>query len=949
MSKRDWGQVARALATTRRPIAFFALTTVGFLAVTPYTAGWIQGVCAIGAVLNSVYVMLAVVRWPDRLLAKKAPHPRLPEPPPPPPPLPTAPSEATTLRSDPNAPPQLEARTDEVPAVSDDDGGSLAQDIDRQMRKLATAGSPDWAKDAARLVGQLLNAGRKDHRSLSIVRGWAMQWGWQLSPRVSFDPVYDALSHRDTAVFLLVLVRQDAARVFLRGDRSFSPARELRDKFWPELATDERAEVHLALARRARSDGDLATAEKEMSSASACASSPAVRAQIHTQRRRWAFLGMSTSAIRAALDLDVVDAESMAYQHCRRGADALLLGDTEVARTHYSKALELARDGDERAVALRGQQLTLDWKNDSVEWKKLSREIDAIPTEQRPRIVALDAMRHRAGSCALREDWDHASDELSEYLDEARALGWPHSSQPNNTGALEHAAANLARLYLRECPEESTRLGFEIMLQYGTAREVDELTAQDLIHRTLSTPDALQYLRTAVATEDGSGPPRVESTKRLLRAHMLSVLPDDIIVRSVEQYRQRISDASELDRALEDEWVGIVSNSTCLPEEAMAAAVAIEQVLVSKFEGPRSLRATLSERFWRFWSMFGGPPAEIESALTSTLIEALTAPEGRRRARVDRELFNRIATLAEVGVLSTDAKREILLALKGKADTSEDSHAALFRWIALLAVEPSATDVEGQSVVQLFPEVRHSSDARAWVWVAEVIAGREPALRPAILESAVVLADDLLGESSRMFQLVSPFQIGRLLRTLAKEASPEAAPSIVTKLKELVARDVGCVGLLGGLAGVSSDDLAAVRDGIRRYGDRELRNSAAFALADWAKNGGVIPDDLRHELRHLLHADDPHVRAAGFQVFRDLLEHDSTPEERQYLEACCAQAVLTDAHWLVRANAGHTYADLRANRPPDESDQSVIDALRSDESALCRRIGDLCESKLKRQ
>lgn len=856
-------------------------------------------------------------------------------------------TEPSTLRTDESAQPAPER----PPAEDDGDSGSRARDVDRSMRELASGAPPNWATEAARLAAKLLSSGSADDRTLMVVRGWAMGWGWHFSKPASFAEVFEAMPDNGRAEFLLVLLRMRAPQVFFHRGRTFDAALELRDRFWAKLSPDERAEVHLAIARRLWAEQDQSGARSHMSNASASASSAAVKEQVHLQLREWAFAAVSASEVRAGVDSEVVDASTLALQHCRRGADALLLGEIDVARTHYDKALACAKTGDERSVALRGKRLTLDPMKEYEEDERVRQQLLAIPPAERPLESQVESLRRGAGAHALRGESQSASDDLVRFLAQARELGFPHSSRVNYTGPLEQGARDLTRILLLEADLADVRRGFEILLQYGLAREVEKWADVDLIQRTLAAPDALAWLRNAVANRSRDLLPRSELARRALAAHMLHVLSDDAIVDTLTSVRERVLQSTEQNPMLVDEWMGVVSSSPCLHEPARRLAAEIECDILSDEGRSPLLRGRLPQAFWEYWATFNGPPESLRKRISTALIDSLSVASVNRDTHRERDSLVRIADLAETGTISGDARACLVAEIqKQGSGRNADPHIALFRIVAVLALESGHAEALLDTIIGLFPEVRRSTDAAAWCWAAGTIAETVKHAPRELIEVAQTHADDVLAQRDDHPRLLSPARAARLLRTLADVAPPSDALSIITKLNDLGAAEMSCIGLLGGLKDhtvIADATCASIRDALLDYGNAKRRATGLFAVIDWMEYGGTIPSELRYELRQLVHADDSGVRTAAFQGFRDLLRLASTDDERAWLAVQSSAAARTDKHWLVRANAGHTYVELSENAPALIRDhRGVLDALRNDESALSRRIAELGEFKL---
>ncbi len=299
---------------------------------------------------------------------------------------------------------------------------------------------------------------------------------------ISIREVLDQLNESERRTVLMFAL--EAGNEVLKVDRVVTP--RIYDELLKDTATasrDELALIRLYNARILRNTGRTSEAQVEIDAGRTAAPSKRVASLLSAEIREILFQEGNAEKIKTELHRPP-DENSDILAMCRRGADLLLLGSQDQALSCYNDALERAISGDEVHSALWGRIASLSevaFSSRQVEREEEEREkLRAIPDSLKPRTVAARELLEDAGQALLDEktpgrERSTAINKLLSYLNEARALGWPHSPHDNAYFPIERAARQTAQLLMQEEDVQRIKEGLALVCRYGLAGQVQKL------------------------------------------------------------------------------------------------------------------------------------------------------------------------------------------------------------------------------------------------------------------------------------------------------------------------------------------------------------------------------------------------------------------------------------------------------------------------------------------
>jgi hypothetical protein len=213
-----------------------------------------------------------------------------------------------------------------------------------------------------------------------------------------------------------------------------------------KLSRAERARVLFQRARLSRLRGENDRARKDLEDAKPLADGRELLRRIDLEIGELVNASDDADEVRRRLATPPVDGDAFAC--CRRGSDALVLGDIKLASQWYDEAEKHAVNGDEDTAALMGLSACVNWREDAPRTTELDERRRAIPAATRPRTERVFERAETARGRLLDRGREVAIQEYRKAIDEANSMGWPRSARLSTVTLLDHYVESTNRLLL---------------------------------------------------------------------------------------------------------------------------------------------------------------------------------------------------------------------------------------------------------------------------------------------------------------------------------------------------------------------------------------------------------------------------------------------------------------------------------------------------------------------
>lgn len=744
-----------------------------------------------------------------------------------------------------------------------------------------------------------------------------------------------------------------------------------------DLSPDERARIHLIRASVNRAQGAFKVAMDNLEEARKLVQSSELRADIGEELDDVLFLIGNPDQIEAEMK-SPVDYNNV-YALCRRGSQALLLKEADSATRWYKLALERAVTGDEQFVALWGLRVSRASSpfDDIAEDEEFREALNEIPETDRPLSKEVFQLLDDAGQSLLEGKANAAIIALKDYLRRSRLLGWPHSRSYSMNFPMEIAAAQAARLLLarneegKAPPLADIREGVTLAVQFGLARQMDDLFERHILDALASDVESVQWFRTLSSAEGGV--PRARDTRHVLAIAGLPMLDDEKISHHVSHLQKetlafisdRMQNRGRLPDTLSDRWKHVAHYGEHLPEAAVGHVIdAIEASIpdgyvFSTMEGGKF--------DWALWRKLG--TVTPDSLAIRRVVRSLAETVGAEN-RVDpfwtREATALAMALQRADLLTGESATHALsfaTALLEQTTTQAESiHTFLLAADLVQSLDPKADILDRvlERLIGSYETIATSSLLPDWALVVGRMAGR---LSGVHAEKAALLAGAYASQcltakngSGRLFAspLNAAFFLAAMERKGKKAALSEAATSTILKLGERdgrALRNLFDEGVLPGDDVMSAGERILVQS-LERGTDEPSRLRALSSAEAWLCDVPVEREGGRRllDLAVLgLSSESPRVRERSWLVVgRVTREHPSlyVEQRRRAYEIALSDAVV-DLNWEVRGTAALALGSIA--RLPEQKKAALeqLASLVADRIALVRRTAEVAVRMLK--
>jgi hypothetical protein len=826
-------------------------------------------------------------------------------------------------------------------------------ELQQQAGRIAAGNDADRTKQLAeRLRGILANAGDEDARNpeaLRAIRWFAYGWHDVLRPpfssssgdnstisesELSAGDVYAELSSGEQRQLLQLALQDGIDKLRLSKSSTLDIQQELTTNVAMRLTGDEMARVHLYRARILREEGDTVAARRAIVEARRWCESDRLRINLSEEMREILFQEGDANQIAAELQHQV---ELDVFAMCRRGADYLLLGAVESARGWYSRALELATNGDEKYAALWGvyacrYEPHASFNNDEVRNREnwFRQELNAIPSIERKRAEATLALADEAGQALLSEDNKHtAIEKLQALLDGARQMGWPHSPMHNVTYVIETSARGAARLLMtidRADNEDGdgAKEALPLLSRYGLAKDVHKLFTSKVCARLATDVADVEWFRRFVRQRPTL--PRASDAHTAVTLRGIPLLSDPEIVDIISTVTGRAHSALENrtpdgDGLLEDWLNAIGAVEEHLPMEAARMATALLARCASNGWVMFRIRPMFDFTLWKDQG-FVVPGDEQATALGSALAAAVAEAIEKRDSHWLLSLVSTIDTAAQASIFDPLTVGILLNALTAALQSRIHAVKLEAYDVAVLA---SAVDSLGRkgtsSVLALYASValrlvreerRSSMFALNLYLTSRVVPQMSVRERRELLEFVSDVAESIIsGMNARGLIPPATSSLGQVFVALAK-ALPRSRPRILDLLQRLAERDVAALPALSDVGGTSVDTYTS-HLAKRALLSGESRVDVLRRLGTWfAKGYGASSPSVVELVAGLAASESQETRfRAVSAIGMYILAHSTTVEPRWFdLVASIAEL---DPSYVVRTKALDILRRIRTN------------------------------------
>lgn len=665
--------------------------------------------------------------------------------------------------------------------------------------------------------------------------------------------------------------------------------------------------------------------------------SDSYKSELTLEIRDVAFLMYSEAELRA--ELNYVGTQDP-IELCRRGADYLLLGDSSEARSWYTLARDRSQSGDEMYAALLGLHECDDWN------QEIQLEIERIPGVLRPRTESVLKIRDGAARLAM----DGSSWGYEDFIREARALGWPHSSRRRAEGQIEVAAREIAKTSLRETSSRDPRRAIAWLLRTGGFAH--DSIGQDDVEAIVRTSGGRAWLEDWLHRRPSA--PRQRQSQRLFSIACFDVMSDSEMGGIVADV---LADAtkSKADFGGYGEWRLLSRNSQRLPVESSLLVVdRLAALIASGKEAPVDSCGTLSPWLWPMSgrTISGRPEIRLlVDAVLNRLAERIAIENGHER----QQLLRLVDRLNDVGALTVSERRKFCKTLRPwlyatLAKLSENDVSRLLDLAsALCALGEDRIELAskcGDALVKSYEYVSNSTLLGRWCYVVREIGAMLPAANADKLIGC--LAEAALSAQNRRddaFFPVFALDISLAISRLSSRASVAERQRALGALVGLGRERVDALPALLSFEGISVKRLreaeAAVVSAMHVANDEVRREESIRALVAWcelAENRasarvwellvGVI------ELRPL--PDDSARPMLGW-----FAKHGLIPDvHRDKIAALVLAGVDERQRWPVRVRSAGALRLVSAGTVYEAKAIACLRKLAEDRVALVRRVAE---------
>jgi SIR2-like domain len=851
----------------------------------------------------------------------------------------------------------------------------------REVVDGAKADIPAATRKLSELLMEILRGADTDPNggedALRVARQVSWGWHWALSRPLEGDAtrgqwqqivklrdVYDALTQSQRRDLLMMILRAGSPHIRFEEGSELPVANTLLAE---PISADERGLVYLYQAQIHRSQGEVKIGSQLLELARKENSNNEVKGRIAAEHLELLFLDGNAERLSEELNRPPAD-HSDAVAMCRHGSYYLLLQKKGHAFDWYKKALEQARNGDERYVALWGCSAARydAGQSSNVEAEEYRRQARLIRQDERPATAAIEKMHDRAARKLLSgSEPEEVARNMNRYLAELLRLGWPRTTEHNVSFDVEMAVRETARLLLKVDEQDGGAIGrikegLTLLNVYGLAKGIGKLFETKHLEILARDPAAIEWFRTFVLSVPTLSLPRDARLTTTICG--IPLLDDESINRVVEQVvaktRLWLSEAVG-DGLLLLWWEQLRSSVEHIPRPAALALLKIIPDLVVGGHPSFTMRLRHVSGAFYLWRKLG----YAEPAVLSSLVDV--AERLFRTYEIDGEswrsgiVIDVLGHSIDAGILSAEDRSRILRAADALLErlnaNGTDGLMEVANLLALARYPSTNLDAMAARGVDL---VRKDLRSSALEFTLHVVMQLLPSMETKVRSD---LADLLLSEAEasladkadRLFDRGGP--VAAALCELSSVELPRRA-EIVPMVQRLVSGDSARYG-----SSIDLEKLGPLDDAMKVemalsllmtfHGERKW---TMHRKGWWLRE--LPPSSLEIQpvidvLIGLLVSDLQETRHAAVDAVRNVFRNRVIAHERQRAHAgrLIRRLAVSDPSWLVRSAALLALPTF-CGEPGESKDEvaEILQAATKADIALVRRCGEAALNELPR-